>query len=448
MRNIIHNSSFTIQNMNLLLNQSIVSHLELVEGHNSQLSLTGSKSETNRLLLLQALYPNITLENSSLSDDSEVMAKALSSNEKIIDVDHAGTAMRFLTAYFAIQQNREVILTGSSRMKERPIKILVDVLRQLGANISYVEKEGFPPIKIIGQNITQDTLQLKADVSSQYISALLLIAPKLKNGLKLSLKGEITSLPYIKMTLALLEKMGVVTSFIGNKIIVKPLVTLSPVEGQQFIIESDWSSASYFYSIVALSPKGTQLVLSSFQEGSLQGDKILVEIYANFGVETVFKNGSIIIKKIENRAKTIHLNLLQSPDIAQTLVVTCFGLGVGCYLKGLHTLKIKETDRLVSMKTELTKLGASVLIGNDSLSLGSSTKIKSDIAISTYQDHRMAMAFAPLALKVALTIKDAEVVSKSYPTFWKDLKTIGFKIKDKDSKKNARKAVSQNPLKK
>ena len=440
--------------MNLLLHPSIVSHPEFPEGHHSQLELTGSKSETNRLLLLQALYPNITLENMSNSDDSEVMMKAVqpaTNNQQpatIIDVHHAGTAMRFLTAYFAIQQNREVILTGSSRMKERPIKILVDALRQLGAKISYEEKEGFPPIKIIGQNLTQDTVQLKADVSSQYISALLLIAPKLKNGLKLSLKGEITSMPYIKMTFALLEKMGIATSFIGNKIIVKPLVTLSPVEGQQFVIESDWSSASYFYSIVALSPIGTQLELSNFQEESLQGDKVLVEIYASFGVETVFKDSSIIIKKIENKAKTIHLNLLQSPDIAQTLVVTCFGLGVGCYLKGLHTLKIKETDRLVSMKTELTKLGASVLINNDSLSLGSSTKIKNNVVISTYQDHRMAMAFAPLALKVALTIKDAEVVSKSYPTFWKDLKTIGFKIQDKDSKKNARKAVSQNPLKK
>ena len=434
--------------MNLLLHQSIVSHPELAEGHNLQLSLTGSKSETNRLLLLQALYPNITLENSSHSDDSEVMAKALSSNEMIIDVDHAGTAMRFLTAYFAIQENREVILTGSSRMKERPIKILVDALRQLGANISYVEKEGFPPIKIIGQKLTQDTVQLKADVSSQYISALLLIAPKLKKGLQLTLNGEITSLPYIKMTLALLEEIGVETSFVENKIIVKPLVAQNAAKGKQFTIESDWSSASYFYSIVALSPKGTQLILSSFHEGSLQGDKALVEIYANFGVETIFKDGTIVITKIDNKAKTLRLNLIQSPDIAQTLVVTCFGLGVGCYLTGLHTLKIKETDRLESMKTEMTKLGASVLINNDSLNLGSSTKIKTDVAITTYKDHRMAMAFAPLALKVALTIKDAEVVSKSFPTFWKDLKTIGFKIQDNDSKKNARKAVSQNPLKK
>jgi 3-phosphoshikimate 1-carboxyvinyltransferase len=366
----------------------------------------------------------------------------------IIDVDHAGTAMRFLTAYFAIQENREVILTGSSRMKERPIKILVDALRQLGANISYVEKEGFPPIKIIGQKLTQDTVQLKADVSSQYISALLLIAPKLKKGLQLTLNGEITSLPYIKMTLALLEEIGVETSFVENKIIVKPLVAQNAAKGKQFTIESDWSSASYFYSIVALSPKGTQLILSSFHEESLQGDKALVEIYANFGVETIFKDGTIVITKIDNKAKTLRLNLIQSPDIAQTLVVTCFGLGVGCYLTGLHTLKIKETDRLESMKTEMTKLGASVLINNDSLNLGSSTKIKTDVAITTYKDHRMAMAFAPLALKVALTIKDAEVVSKSFPTFWKDLKTIGFKIQDNDSKKNARKAVSQKPLKK
>ncbi len=407
--------------MNLLL-QSATCNLQ------SNIKITGSKSETNRLLLLQALYPNITLENTSNSDDSEVMQKALKGNEEIVDIHHAGTAMRFLTAYFATQEGKKITLTGSPRMKERPIKILVDALRQLGAKIEYAENEGFPPIKIIGQKLTQSKVSLPANVSSQYISALLLIASKLENGIELTLEGEITSVPYIKMTLALLNEIGVTTSFIGNTIIVNSQFT---IHNSQFTIESDWSSASYYYSIVALSEIGTQITLSSYKEKSLQGDSALVEIYKNLGVETIFQNNSILLQKSATcNLQPAIFDLNSSPDIAQTIVATCFGLGMGCHLTGLHTLKIKETDRLEASRIELTKLGATISVTNDSLTLQSSETnvVARNEVIATYNDHRMAMAFAPLAIKIPIIIQNAEVVSKSYPDFWADLKSIGFQI--------------------
>lgn len=415
--------------MNLLLQSSSIQHPAFIK-------ITGSKSETNRLLLLQALYPNLILENTSNSDDSEVMLKALQNsqfltpNSQLIDVHHAGTAMRFLTAYFSIQEGKEMILTGSSRMKERPIKILVEALNQLGAEITYEENEGFPPIRIKGKKITQNKVSLPANVSSQYISALLLIAPKLENGLELTLEGEITSIPYIKMTLALLNEIGVMTSFENNLITVKS----SEVEivSKSITVESDWSSASYWYSIVALSEIGFQVTLSSYKKNSLQGDSALINLYKDFGVETTFNSdNSITISKTKKcQLSIVNYQLNNCPDIAQTIAVTCFGLGIACNLTGLHTLKIKETDRLEALKIELTKLGAEILVTNDSLHLKSSSGIKQNISISTYQDHRMAMAFAPLALKVPITINQAEVVSKSYPDFWKDLKKTGFLIEE------------------
>lgn len=411
--------------MNFLLQSSSIQHPAFIK-------ITGSKSETNRLLLLQALYPNLTLENTSNSDDSEVMQKALAFTHhpspitQTIDVHHAGTAMRFLTAFFAIQEGKEVVLTGSSRMKERPIKILVEALNELGAEITYEENEGFPPIKIKGKKLTQNKVSLPANVSSQYISALLLIAPKLENGLELTLEGEITSVPYIKMTLALLNEIGVMTTFENNLIAVKS----SEVEivSKSITVESDWSSASYWYSIVALSEIGTQISLSSYKKNSLQGDSALVDIYQDFGVETIFNNdNSITISKTKkSQLSIVNYQLNNCPDIAQTIAVTSFGIGIACDLTGLHTLKIKETDRLEALKIELTKLGAEISVTNDSLHLKSSFGIKQNISISTYQDHRMAMAFAPLALKVPITINQAEVVSKSYPDFWKDLELVGI----------------------
>ena len=399
----------------------------------TNLQISGSKSETNRLLVLQALYPNLVLENTSSSDDSEVMLNALqnfqlpTSNFQLVDVHHAGTAMRFLTAYFAIQEGREVIVTGSPRMKERPITILVDALNQLGAEITYEEKEGFPPLRIRGNKIVKNRVALPANVSSQYISALLLIAPKLENGLELVLEGEITSLPYIKMTLDLLNQIGVKTLFENNTI----KVTHHPLPNTQQLItvESDWSSASYWYSIVALSEIGFQVTLSNFKKNSLQGDSALVEIYKNFGVQTVFNDKEISLSKVETLIpETLNLNLNNYPDLAQTIAVTCFGLGISCQLAGLHTLKIKETDRLEALQTELTKLGADIQVTSEALRLQPATYIHPNISISTYQDHRMAMAFAPLVLKTTLIIEEAEVVSKSYPTFWNDLKKVGFEI--------------------
>ena len=413
--------------MNLLLKSKVL-YLK------SEIKITGSKSETNRLLLLQALYPNITLENTSNSDDSEVMRNALRFQPMVPgyrtrDVHHAGTAMRFLTAYFASKANTKVVLTGSSRMKERPIKILVEALKQLGAKIDYLENDGFPPIKIIGQKLTNNKVWLPANVSSQYISALLLIAPKLQNGLELTLIGEITSVPYIKMTLNLLEEIGVETSFIGNIIVVKPKT--QDLKPQTLTVESDWSSASYFYSILALSEVGSQITLSSYKQNSLQGDSALVEIYRKLGVETHFdENEMILVKQPNFKLQTLNLDLNNTPDIAQTIVVTCLGLGIGCHLTGLHTLKIKETDRLEALKTELSKLGASISVTDESLTLLASSNIISNQTIATYNDHRMAMAFAPLALKTNITIENAEVVSKSYPDFWNDLKNLGFEISE------------------
>ena len=405
--------------MNLLI-QSKIASLQ------SSISITGSKSETNRLLLLQALYPAITLANTSNSDDSEVMQKALKGNHEIVDIHHAGTAMRFLTAYFAVNEGREVVLTGSQRMTERPIQVLVEALQQLGAQISYEKEVGYPPIRIKGKKITANKVTIPANVSSQYISALLLVAPKLENGIELTLVGEITSIPYIKMTLALLDEIGVETHFEGNTITVKPLTT--DLKTQKLTVESDWSSASYFFSMAALSSEAT-IALSSYKQSSLQGDSALVKIYEQMGVKTYFDENKITLVKQPNfKLQTLNLDLNNTPDIAQTIVVTCLGLGIGCHLTGLHTLKIKETDRLEALRIEMTKLGADISVTNDSLTLGVSNHINSNVKIATYNDHRMAMAFAPLALKVPIEIENAEVVSKSYPDFWEDLKKLGFEI--------------------
>jgi len=408
--------------MNLVLQKS-----SLTKGL-PNIRITGSKSESNRLLLLQALYPEIEIENLSNSDDSKLMQLALKKSSDVIDIHHAGTAMRFLTAFLSIQKNREVEITGSKRMKERPIKILVNALKDLGANIKYLDKKGFPPLRIKGNKLIGGKVSLKANVSSQYISALLLIAPKLKKGLTLKLKGEITSTPYINMTLNLLNQIGVETKFKENTIRVKSFS--KKTVNTNLIVESDWSSASYYYSIIALSEVGTSITLSAYKQDSLQGDSVLSEIYNQFGVSTTFLNNSIQLKKEKIfQLQTLNCQLANAPDIAQTIAVTCFGLGIECNLTGLHTLKIKETDRLLALKTEIEKLGGKVTITDKSLHLLASKEIKSDIEITTYNDHRMAMAFAPLALKTSLIINHANVVSKSYPDYWSDLESIGFRIK-------------------
>lgn len=391
-----------------------------------EITISGSKSESNRLLILQKLFPEISIENLSDSDDSVHMQHALSTQDELVDIGHAGTAMRFLTSYFAVQENRETLLTGSERMQNRPIEILVNALKDLGANITYEAKNGYPPIRIIGKKLIKDKVQINGNVSSQYISSLLLIASKLEKGLEIELIGKITSVPYIKMTLSLLTQLGIDNKFEGNFITVYPKKS---IHKQTVVVESDWSSASYFYSIIALSEIGSEIQLTAYKKESLQGDSCLAEIYNHFGVETTFNQNSITLKKIKkSNASSLDINLKNAPDIAQTIAVTCFAENISCNLTGLHTLKIKETDRLVALHDELTKLGASIKVSDESLHLEVSTKINANVSIKTYNDHRMAMAFAPLALRVPIQVLDAEVVTKSYQKFWDDMQQLGIEI--------------------
>ncbi|WP_185859519.1 3-phosphoshikimate 1-carboxyvinyltransferase [Blattabacterium cuenoti] len=410
------------------------SYINIYKKKNSlfgSISITGSKSVSNRLLILKAIYKDdIQIDNLSNCEDTEILKKSLNSTSNILDIHHAGTAMRFLTSYFAIQNGKEVVLTGSDRMKERPISVLVKALRELGSEIYYLEKKGYPPIKIFGKEILGGKIDIDAKISSQYISSLMLIASQFKTGLEIYLEGKITSIPYIKMTFDLLTLAGVKTSWKEKVIQIYP----KKYEGKKyFYIESDWSSASYYYSMVAVSKK-SHITLSSYNNESLQGDREVASIYdKTFGISTVFEKNEITLKKKFNffSQKFIDLNLNQTPDIAQTIVVTCAALGIKCSLKGLETLKIKETDRLLALKEELLKFGVITKITDSCLEITdfSRKRINSFVRIKTYQDHRMAMSFSPFGLCSSfLQIEDPNVVEKSYPNFWKDLKSLGFSI--------------------
>ncbi len=408
--------------MNLLLNRSTLLP-------NSNLQIAGSKSISNRLLILQQQFTELTIQNLSDAEDTLLLKQALTSGSQTIDIHHAGTAMRFLTAFFASQEGREVVLTGSKRMKERPIGVLVSALQELGASISYLENKGFPPLKIVGKKIKKNKLTINSGVSSQFISALLLIAPSLENGLEITLSGNKTSLSYLEMTISLLTQMGISVIFSGNKILVKPFQ--GEPEIKQFKVESDWSTASYFYSFTALSPVGTNLILNNFQQDSLQGDNITPSLFEQLGVETTFSKGTILLTKKRSAViKELILDLNNSPDLAQTLAICCFGLQIPFHFNGLQTLKIKETDRLEALETELSKLGAKVIVSADSIlmrSSGKPTQFQNQTPeIATYNDHRMAMAFSPLALLFPIKIKEAEVVKKSCPLFWDYLSKIGI----------------------
>lgn len=391
-------------------------------------SLSGSKSITNRLLVLNALFDNaIQLKNISQSQDTSVIIKALSSQGKEIDIHHAGTAMRFLTAYFSIQDGRETVLTGSSRMKERPIRILVDALRSLGADIQYFEQEGFPPLQIKGKKLEQNQVKLLSNVSSQYITALCLIGAKLPQGLSVILEGKLTSFPYIKMTLQILKKMGIETEFENNTITIHHC---QDIKKQQVTVESDWSSASYHYSICALG--NYEIEIQYLFEDSLQGDKRVSDIYGKyFGVETSFDGGKLTLKKNTDFRcpKFIELDMNDCPDIAQTVSATALGLQIPMKITGLETLKIKETDRLQALKNELEKLGGGVEITDSSIELKSFAKKTENIVIETYNDHRMAMSFAPLKLLFPFEIENPEVVEKSYAEFWDDMKKYEISAK-------------------
>ena len=389
-------------------------------------SISGSKSESNRLILLRAYMSYFKIFNLSDSDDTKLMLSAIESDKKEINIGHAGTAMRFLTSYYSSISENSKILTGSNRMKQRPISILVDALKDLGCDIEYIEKSGFPPLKINGKNILTNLVTLPANVSSQYISSLMMLGVSLENGLKIKLSSEITSLPYILMTKKIIERIGGTIKIHDREITIEPLT--EKVIPEQFV-ESDWSSASYFFSIAALS-KSARLTLSTFFKDSLQGDSTLVDIYKIFGIETVFEKDHIILRKNKiDLPKSINLNLKDSPDLAQTLIVTCLGLGVDCTLDGLHTLKIKETDRLIALKNEIEKFNVDkVEITENSITLENNSDLKHEVIIDTYNDHRMAMSFAPLSLIVPIKINNPEVVTKSYVNFWNDLESLGFNI--------------------
>ena len=394
---------------------------------NGVIEIGGSKSESNRLLMLRKYLSDFKITNLSKSDDTKTLIDALINTNKIIDVHHAGTAMRFLLSYYASKPNSEVTLTGSARMKSRPISILVNALRDLGANIEYKEKEGYPPIKITGKKIISNQVSLPGNVSSQYISSLMMLGVKLDNGIKLNLEGSITSKPYILMTKKLIEKIGY--NVIINNDQIEVLVNNKSLD-KIVEVESDWSSASYFYSIVAFS-KDAKITLKTFKRNSIQGDSIISEIYQKLGVETRYEKDYIIISKNKtaNLPKRLKLNLSDSPDLAQTIAVTCLGLGIECELSGLHTLKIKETDRIEALKKEFIKLGVdNIKTSDNTIYFKGDQQLNNNIKIGTYQDHRMALSFATLAVIIDISIESPNVVSKSFPNYWKNLKTLGFKI--------------------
>ncbi len=376
---------------------------------------------------MQALSEGaVRVENISEAADTVTLNNILTDKaQKLVDIGPAGTAMRFLTAFYSLQET-EVLLTGSERMKQRPIGILVDALRTLGADIQYAEKEGFPPLKIKGP-LQQKTNQvsIKGNISSQYISALLLIAPKLEQGLNLVIEGELTSKPYVQMTLAMMEQAGIRHTWTDHVI----SIANQPFNKSVINVEPDWSAASYWYAIAALSEEA-RLFLPGLNGYSLQGDSMITEIMANFGITSQFKDGGVYLMKEDKKLERKIFDFKECPDLAQTVIVCCAALGHDATFTGLETLKIKETDRVNALQTELAKIGVKLIEKNQTYKLDcSGLDLNKKIKIATYDDHRMAMAFAPLALVMPeLEIEDHLVVEKSYPDFWKHLELAGFNI--------------------
>ena len=400
---------------------------------NKTLEISGSKSISNRLLILQKLFGTIIIENLSNSQDSQLLEAALANDAETIDIHHAGTAMRFLTSYYAIQEGKTHILTGSDRMKQRPIKFLVDALRDLGAEISYLENEGFPPLKITGKKLEKSSVTIPANISSQFISSLMLIGAKLENGLEINLEGKVTSRPYLEMTLKILRTIGISYRWEENSIQIFPEIktTLKNSPSIPLDVESDWSSASYFYSIAAIARDSINL--KYFKPYSLQGDSVLREIYWKyFGVNTISEGAesriSLLPEKYFSFPEKIILNMNDCPDIAQTLCVTATAMNIPFEITGLSTLKVKETDRLLALKNELFKIGCIAEITEDSIVSQKFFEPNETISIETYNDHRMAMSFAPFCLIKSLNIQNEEVVEKSYPAFWDDFHKILDKL--------------------
>lgn len=395
--------------------------------------LPSSKSISNRALAISALAGgDAVVKNVSDCDDTRVMQSWLRERPQTIDIGAAGTAMRFSTALLAVSEGVHVI-TGSERMKNRPIGILVDALRQLGAKVEYAEKEGFPPLRITGNpQMRGGKVSLSGSVSSQFISALLMIGPVLSNGLEMCLVDDIVSRPYIDMTLAVMQTFGAKAGWKdAQTIVVEPV----PYQACPYLVESDWSAASYWYEMVALSDDGdTEIVLPGLFEKSLQGDSGGAKVFEMLGVSTEHRNNEVVLRKNGQCVKRLDYDFVEMPDLAQTFVVTCCMLGVPFHFTGLQSLKIKETDRIEALKKELAKLGFEIEDRNDSELLWDGKRLdlqRMDVSIDTYEDHRMAMAFAPVALKdEKVYINNPQVVSKSYPRYWDDLKSVGFEIEE------------------
>ena len=401
---------------------------------NANIQLPASKSVSNRALIIYALSGGYKLpQNLSDCDDTEVIINAIRYMPEVIDIKAAGTAMRFMTAYLSVMRGTHVI-TGTDRMKHRPISVLVDALRKLGAHIEYVGDEGFPPLRITGSKLTGGLLEIPGNVSSQYISALLMIGPVLEEGLELRLTGDIISRPYIDLTLWMMREFGADADWsAGDTISVKP----QPYSNRDYVIENDWSGASYWYEMVALSQDREATVrLSGLMDGSKQGDSVVKYIFSLLGVKTSFESRDgerlqvVTLKRSGRCVPRLEYDFVNSPDLAQTVVVACCAKGVPFHFRGLSTLKIKETDRIDALKKELLKLGYVLkdINGSELVWDGTRCEPQKHAVIDTYEDHRMALSFAPLGLLKPIVINNPQVVTKSYPRFWNDLKMAGFEI--------------------
>jgi 3-phosphoshikimate 1-carboxyvinyltransferase len=389
-------------------------------------TLPASKSVSNRVLIINALSGNqSTLHNLSDANDTRLMRELVNSESETIDVEDAGTTMRFLTAFFSIT-NKKKIITGTSRMKERPIGILVDALRTLGVDIRYLEKDGYPPLRIEGFRGQKTAhITIRGDVSSQFISALMMIAPSLPNGLTLELLGKIGSRPYIDMTKLLMKHFGVVADFKGNSIHIPP----QQYKPAAYTVESDWSGASYWFGFTALASTA-EIQLPRLHAESLQGDRAIIDIMQHLGVKAQMKGEHLVLTK-SGKAQPIEWDFTHCPDLAQTVAVVCAASGVEGRFSGLESLRIKETDRIAALQHELRKIGADFIEDANSIwKVIPSRALPGRAFFNTYKDHRMAMAFAPLATKMDVEIENPSVVRKSYPTFWEDVASLGFEVKN------------------
>lgn len=390
---------------------------------NGTVELEGSESISNRLLIMRALsHRNFDIRHLSPSEDTQTLLSLLESDNTICDVGAAGTTMRFLTAYYALKPGART-LTGSQRMKQRPIHILVDALRSMGADIEYAEEQGFPPLKISGCRLTASAVRIRADVSSQYISAIMMIAPVLQHGLTIHLDGKHASFPYIRMTLRLMQSLGIDCSIDGNTI----RIARGSYSAESVNVEGDWSAASYYFSMAALSAN-SKLRILGIDENSLQGDAVLPDIYRQLGVHTAFIQGGCELRQGGDVCTSFAYDFSDCPDLAQTVVVTCAALGIPGKFSGLESLKIKETDRTLALATELKKYDVHFYPDGDTWILNGRIAGKPNTEIETYEDHRMAMCFAPLALLQPLIICNNNVVKKSYPSFWDDISSLGFSV--------------------